>query len=667
MKEKKETSSTIGKVEFINFDEYLAWLSTKEAEEYFSIPNLWSKCLHELQGKIPGVSVSDLFDACKPYTLTHSYKESLVKMKYYIDRFSNQENELHFNLVYEHEKFDIIKFGGNQFLIPSGRLLKDYYKDYSDIPMDQIKQSTVALNSSSVSMVPSGNELAFRSISEQKSLLESELIKIKDIESDMYDVKNAKVEGLSELQAEIDRIKQELEAKKEALMKELRVKMDEMEAKKQQLENQLFVLESEIYSIRCYLGEVVDFIKIRSGKDAPADNPIILYQKIRFLDEELGKAISLYDFDFSDIKMFEDFLKNRDDALDVFCPSERCVALVRVSRTGTAWGLREVPYGLILKEYEVYHGKTIGILIRNGENLYMGWTDDDRIGIPDDMFFTPGEKQVDPEDADKQEVTSIKEMVSRVFVFSILQGALDNKKMLELPEGVKASFTKPSEYIVYSAADRWLADNRYGTFDDMVERCNATIKVGDQILAIEDLWDGHSNSWNHYPQYNRDHNYSRRTHDVRYKDGEIYKIALVENDEFYVSLEKDGPDYIYYDGDYHKRKRVATALFQVYPSEFINITYMNSAWLKYVITTRNLGNYGRLGHYAETIRYLNKALEVIKKREKVEQALIEQYIPRLADDREWPAKLSEWKLEKGVRTITNYQAKRFSKHLMENR
>ena len=111
------------------------------------------------------------------------------------------------------------------------------------------------------------------------------------------------------------------------------------------------------------------------------------------------------------------------------------------------------------------------------------------------------------------------------------------------------------------------------------------------------------------------------------------------------------------------RQRDAHALFRVYTDEFVNLTYMNSVWLRYVITTRNLGGYGRMGQYAEVIRYLNKALDFVKEREIEEKGLIEQYYPALSSDPDWPVKLSEWKLEHNVRNITDYQAKRFAKTL----
>ena len=58
----------------------------------------------------------------------------------------------------------------------------------------------------------------------------------------------------------------------------------------------------------------------------------------------------------------------------------------------------------ILKAYNRYHGKTIGIIIRNGENLYLGWTDEERVHIKDDFIVTQVITETVPvwdEDSDK--------------------------------------------------------------------------------------------------------------------------------------------------------------------------------------------------------------------------------------------------------------------------
>ena len=100
----------------------------------------------------------------------------------------------------------------------------------------------------------------------------------------------------------------------------------------------IFVLDTQIYGIHCYLGEVVDFKQIRAGKASSSDTPVIMFQKIRFLDEEMGKYLSLYTFGQheEDNETLIDALKTRDDLRDVFCPTDRCITVLRNSRTGKA-------------------------------------------------------------------------------------------------------------------------------------------------------------------------------------------------------------------------------------------------------------------------------------------------------------------------------------------
>ena len=680
MKKEEKKPVIIGSAMFRNFDDFLAWCHSDKADEFFSLKQLWTPILYGLQGTVAGVDFSKLYDKG---ARTDGYYDSQNRKRYYVEplqryvdyiqEFSDDNSKLSFDLLYEHEAFDVIAFGNWQFLIPAGWLDKTLFKDYSDVPLSNLKQSAKLTGKKELTIASPA--LSTRSVADLQGDIQCKIKSIEAILQDEDDVKNARVGELASLQAEIDKITAELEERKQSLLAELEKKKAEMDAMKKQLETELFILESEIYSIRCYTGEVIQFVHLTSGKEAPRNMPIVLFQKLRFLDEELGKAYSLYDFDFENEKLFEKLLKVKPSLVEMFCPSAKCVSLGRISKTGQHYGYRDTPVGVILDAYEVYHGEKIGILIRNGENLYLGWTDEEKIDIPEDMFYTPETKVIAEEDAKQvnnpsfdDAIKAAKSMTSRYFVFSILQGALDNKNMLSLPNGVTVSLSKPSEYVVFSTADNALEDNRYGTFAEMVEKVNSRISVGDSILALEALRDGkYSGGMYGCVHFNRDHNFSHRTGDVHLKDGGIYKINLIENDngdlEYYVSLVKNGPDYIYRNGDFEKRKRDAYARFRVDSDEFINLTYLNSAWLQYVITTKHLGGYGRMNNYAEVIRYLNKALAFVKEREKTEKALIEQHYPKLSDDTEWMVKLSEWKLEKGVRQITDYQAKRFVTYL----
>ena len=375
-------------------------------------------------------------------------------------------------------------------------------KDYSAMtPLQVRKQLGVGISQEDGDMqsLVSAEVEASLTGADLKKSLEDQNQAIADIEQEMKDTREAKTGELAELRMELERVQAELDAKKSALMAELEQKKRYMEQMKEQMENQIYMLDSQIYAIRCFAGEVVQFAHIRSGRNASITEPIVIHQKLRFLDEDLGRLASLYEIQWERLDLFEQFLRHSPLALDTFAPNERCVVLVRLSRTGTQQGRDNIrPYTNLFKNYEYYHGKTVGIIIRNGENLYLGWTEEDRVHIEDDLLIskvvtevTPGK---DPEfmfesERERYEQQQKAErrrfvdgLVSRSFVYNILQGVVEHTDMLPLPEGV--ALNKPSEYVIYSVADKWLADNRFGSFNEIVEKSNNRVTEGDMLLTM---------------------------------------------------------------------------------------------------------------------------------------------------------------------------------------
>lgn len=596
---------------------------------------------------------------------------------------------------------------------------------------------------------------------------------MEDLRSKMDNVKEAKTGELAEIQAKIDAMMAELESKKEAMMAQLSQKKAEMEAQMEKLNNQIYLLDSQIYSILCYNGETVNFTRILSGKKAADTEPVIIFQKLRFLDEELGKLASLYTIDWEDLDMFEDLLRYNPTARETFAPYERCVQLVRLSRTGKLIGKYHDEDGLpnnILVDYEYYHGKTVGIIIRNGENLYLGWTDESRVHIQDDLVvdfsrtvvMPEPEKKHDPymsrftqeaeEQKRKQEAKEfIDGYISRQFVFNILQGVVDHSNILPLPQGV--TLGKQSEYVVYSMADGALEDNRFGSFNEIIKKCNASLKVGDILLTTQHLSPEYYTHNDRYRAWNnpRGRGSANRTHDADVDDCALYPVNVIDVDipskkltwrlkgkgedtRYSVSLDSiiaesdrdisylkragmskykdmtdeqiralsmevkdtDGtvihvmppeedcedltvvqPDPIRHifvsaekSGEYYWREteKKARANFELYSDEYIDLAFMNSVWLEYFISSQKLGNWsvgGKCVDYAYGIRYLKTALDHIREREKTEKALIDAIDPEVCKDHNWPLKLTEWKMEKDIHTITEYQAKRFVKAVRE--
>lgn len=621
--------------------------------------------------------------------------------------------------IYADEHYVLLATPKWKYVLPADCVELQPYQDYSDTPMH---------------LLGSKNELSGMLPALKNDVTENSIRR--DIR-DKQDEIQAEIEKMNaqkeEQKAEIERMKAEIEAKYAEKIAALDRKKEELELKKEQLSNELFILETQIYGIRCFFGETVTFTKIASGKDAAVDIPVVLHQKIRFLDEELSKWMSIYGFDTDDSSMFEELLVNREDMRNLFFPGDKSISLVRISKDGKVYesGYRsstdgnQIMFANVMNEYDVYHGKKLGILVRNGENCYLAWTDDEMVSISDgNVFLTPKEKAVDSEadveekdwygrKKEKEDVRTDKnEVASRYFLFSIMQGLISNSKLINLPDGV--SVTGNNSYVIFSMADAWLKDTRYGDLSDIMEKYNGLLRKGDPLLTLSRL----GPEGNKYSRYNNDRGigYRNRTHDVLASDNTIYKVNFVINTKMkkYCFERRDKIGFSDKYGDWEKMEylsdeptfeeffrhpgngwkfpedmeyrnvtsedsvkqdvyvalkkdpnwltgKESTANFQLYPDEYINLTFLNTDLIRYVLTNGELGSKFRNRNFSSVIPYLNHALQFLKEREKGEQLMIEQYASELSSD--WRMKLSDWKMENDIHVITEYQAKRFAKSL----
>ena len=705
----------LGTAIFRNLDELEAWLKRLSMEDGSA---LYQSCLAESKDKdvhnllISAIKPDYWLEEKSTLRYWQEQKQRLVdrarKMASYCASYGQQ--------LYVQEwhdgKFALLHTGNpnNCVVIPHPEQFLDFTpaKDYSTLTPAALRAQ---LNASGdiAAIVPAdaGSKLTQQDV---QSELDAKISELNGLKQEMEDVKNANVGGLVELKRQMEELQAKMEAKKNEMMAELEARKAEMERVKEQMEGQIYLLSSQIYAIQCYAGEVVKFTKIRDGKNAPDTEPIVIHQKLRFLDEDLGRLASLYEIQWEKLDLFEEFLKHSPAALDTFAPNERCVMLVRLSRTGKQQGRDDrLPYSNLLTDYEYFHGRTVGIIIRNGENLYLGWTDEDKVHISDDLIISQviEETSAAPEfksdfDRERWERRQKEEkkrvldgLISRSFIYNILQGIIDNSPILPLPEGVKLN--KQSEYVIYSVADKWLADCRFESFTTLVERCNEKVTKGDMLLSVQHLiaepgyGKHYTGAWEN-PRGRGDRN---RTHDCYVSDCTIYPANLIEFDEpvtmlrygygngftsvtrkegshlapgtkileefvqqarhIYVSVEKSESGYL--------GRTPARANFEVHDHEFINLTYMNSVWLEWVITNKSLGGWTIQGHpvdYAYAIRYLKTALDFVRKREAQEKELLDAVDTGICKDPDWPVRLSEWKMEKGVRVLTEYQAKRFA-------
>lgn len=536
------------------------------------------------------------------------------------------------------ENYLAIRFSGKTFFF-----LAEYAELFEETDYDSLSIAEIqallggenALNTLPAEM----NSLSVKSVTKQRSLLEEKEKELKKVKEDLSWNKNKE---LAELQEQIRAMEEKLRERKRELMADLDAKMQELNEKKNELEKQIYMLESQIYTIRSYSGETVELNVVRNGNPAPINTPIVLNQKIQYLDEDLARMVGIYQQEINrEFHTFEDALKHRDDVVDTFCPQQRAITFFRLSRNTkyTHWdrdtGMYEIE--------ELIHGKKMGFLLRNGEQLSIGWLDDKwgeekYVSFANNVIYRPGEERYDNvDDYGKGNGSDSREsMLSRVFAISVIQGILDNGKLVEFPE--KINIMQPSQYVIFNFADAWLMDDRFGDFAKLVSYLNRFTREKDTILLFSGI--GYAD--------NRSNGENCRTRDCEVSDG-IHTLNLVQDGETYVSALK------------RWSRCGATANVRVYPEEFINLSYMNSVWLSYYIQTKKLGNYCK--DYARMIPHFKRALEIIIRRETEEMILIKKYYPEIEKVNEWQILMSHWKIKNQIRIINDFQAKRFANYL----
>lgn len=746
----RKEHKTIGTAVINDIDKLMEWLALKESKNF---PRArWSR---QLCDSCPNtIADPDTFRFINTLNLL-AYRDAEDVYEYsYQQQFLKESHDylsslgLSFDLLYVGEDYVIICDSRYSYFLPLEFVTIEEYKNYDNLPVSALKSIG---SDAGTSLIPAGVEDI--SVDDVKSRMEEKTSEIEKVKLQVKALEEEKREKLEELKRQLE----ETYKDKFSLIEQ---KMQELNLLKADLEKQLLMLDTEIYGIRCYNGETVKFVKLSDGTPCGQDMPVVIHQKIRFLDEEMGKLLSIYAFDGSDydLRTFEKALVIREDIKDTFLPQKRCVCFIKVSRSGLIQ-LPSEQVANMLDTYEKYHGKTIGILIRNGEQIFIGWTSEDRVDLRDEKAFYGNSKTVsDEEEQHVDKESSQSEKISRYFIYSILQGVFDHGKIISIPERI--NILKPSPYILFSMADAWIEDNRFGQFADIVERTQRPFKKGDMILTTMRITrDDRYNTKSRYERWNNDRGRGdkNRTHDAYLSDCTLYPVNCIDRTDIYkfyylqypwMSYENDSPktetvellqgppvlnstdmdilnhekwghklkgkspEEIYellkgmvrwlrfdelhgesiYTNFHESIKRVcirryhhtelehtrldyflsaqkeanwltgksANANLMFYENEVLNLTFLNSVWVRYAINNRKVGSFrigGTAVDYAQALKYLNKALSYLDEREKEEAALLSTYMELYED---WQVDLSEWKLENDIHVLTDTRAKRFA-------
>lgn len=637
------------KAKIKDFDKYIAHV--KENPKAFC-----NAFYDKLQGDADDDS-KRLWTACKSLVDTWGcngtyVSDSLCKKANYINRYI-EENGFYWEIPVQKHGYAIVHYGTIELLILDLYLEYKEETDFSHITISSLNAKV----SDPVSMLPT--ELNEKSLAEVQNDSDTVDAKIEQLRQDRIDIKEAKTGELKEMQEQIDNLLAEMNKKKEIMLQELNQKMAAFERQKKELEAQIYMLQTEIYSIRCFMGETVELIGVRSGKAAPVNEPVVLNQKILYLDEDLGRMMSIYQTDLENYKLLEEALKFNDAVFESFCPQNKCITFFRVSKSAEITSFNTDL--CCLDSYAMLHGKKIGFAVRNGEQLYLGWLEEEwekerELTFAENVILRAGKKDVTA--GDEAVSTPLKERVSRMFAINVLRGLLSNGKIMELPVG--EDLLKPSKYVIHNYADAWLDDNRYGDFATLVKNLHYYDREKDKILLItsaSESWNSHKNG----PLRGLEDAQVNRTHDCSVNSG-LNTINMIDKSgNIYVSAVKEYSIY------------GARSNFLIEKGEFLNLTFMNSLWLEYYIMTKKIGDFGRkldqYGRYttldyAYLIPFFKQALEYLRNREKEEADYLKPYV-NLEDYDEWQILLSHWKIAKKVHHMTDYQAKRFAKYLLQ--
>ena len=586
------------------------------------------------------------------YSSGYDVSKSLCEEAVYINQYI-EKNGFYWEVPVNKKGYAIVHYGKVEFFIPEEYLEYKEETDYSNISMSTLRTNI----SGNISMLPA--ELSDKSLLEVQSDSDAVTEKIEQLKREEQDVRDSKTGELREMQAEIDDLIAKMNQKKEIMLQELNQKMESFKHQKKELETQIYILQTEIYSIRCFMGETVELIGIRSGKPAPVDEPVVLNQKILYLDEDLGRMMSIYQTHLEQYKLLEEAMKYNDTVFESLCPQNKCITFFRVSKNAEITSFNDDLN--CLDSYAMLHGKKIGFAVRNGERLYLGWLEEEweeerELTFSENVILRAGKTEMSA--GEETISTPLKERVSRMFAINVLRGLLSNGKIMELPTG--EDLLKPSRYVIHNYADAWMDDNRYGDCATLVKNLHYYDREKDRILLITNARESW-NSRNNGPVRGLADAQVNRTHDCSVSSGLNTINMIDEEGNVYVSAEKEYSAF------------GARSNFLINKSEFLNLTFMNSLWLEYYIMTKKIGNFGRkqdqFGRfttldYAYLIPYFKQALEYLRNREKEEADLIKPYV-NLDDYDEWQVLLSHWKIAKKVHHMTDYQAKRFAKYLLQ--
>lgn len=519
----------------------------------------------------------------------------------------NPENKVNVLLVYN--DFAVVKLHSKQYIVPCDLL----------VYVEKLTETETT-----------GNELAVMGMN-QLALKTNYTDAIEQLE------KTANFEDAAfETQlAEIENLKAQMEAKISAMYEMQAQMMSELQAKIKKYQHELLVMRTDLTAFEYRHGLTIDFTRITSGECAPVEQPIVVYQKLIYLDEDLPRLESLYDVDAGSLEVA---LKHSPALLEHICPTNKGVSFLKMRNSSGKFALDNT----VMKFVEDTMPNEVGILVRNGENTWLTWLDSEKVSFSQDSFASVSSQEKEP---------SVKLIQSRYYVFSIILGLIERGEMLQLDHVPVDVFSDPS--IILSNADSQITDSTYIELGDLLYTLNDYSKPEDPIFVLNSFTDKakyHSYYGGGTTERGRGDN--ALTDDTTVKRG-VNKIRGIDyfsdfTYRFYVAGVKGR--------NFGREAKISPSLY-IESDEFINIKFLTSSLIDYYIHTKRIGRVSNSGRYVNYSHMLPILFEIKKELEKQEK---EDRLYIVSKDYDLNL-LTSFKIIHDVRVVSEYQAKRYSK------
>jgi hypothetical protein len=150
-------------------------------------------------------------------------------------------------------------------------------------------------------------------------------------------------------------------------------------------------IEKGLRSLRLYTGESVTVVPIATGKSAPSTEPLTIFQRKLFVNEELAVFARVgADFDIENIGEFKDVLAQNTDLQQQILPAQRGVVALAMRRDDAKYDSKSLAEMIDAHDKNELN-KRVFLLVRNGENFSLVYSGEPSHELAERLFPTRNE------------------------------------------------------------------------------------------------------------------------------------------------------------------------------------------------------------------------------------------------------------------------------------